>query len=904
MKYRESALLNNRALIKPAACLTLALSGILWQHQVLAGAYELKADGIDPSFFVWCHGDGQPHPGVPFTADTMPTQQGLPKDDFEPWGGVPVLTNWQTGSTSVGFGRNAETAAPSDPNQKYDRYALQLNYWNSIANANTTLPDGTPIPTANRNADAPFGYSTGQLCMTGTLDNNTPDPTKQVAGQFTINYPANAPAARPAEIMWAMNNSTSYPWFGFAPYSNGSTSGGPTSYVSTFKGCSWDGNSCTDGSKIPSGPSVQITKSTDHNVFPEKLADVTSIPTSWTIEFSKFYGSPIPGDNTHSSGAGQKDNTLQAWDAAYDIWFDKTGHTAEGFAPYASDGSARGQNDGLEIMVWLNHNGSYVDGPQVGADGYHVENQTGYIQPTGHIRERVVINGVLYDVWAGRLNNPYFSYRNADPTKSTTKDPNVIIGPTQEPYECPALKTGGLCGVSWNVVSFVATQDPASGRDYRNTTISTDAKVFTDYILGIQDGQWSVVATTDAYTRGLNGGALLCPNTVLIKDPSYGSIGGPVQYRQVDSCLDPNWYLMSVQAGFETWIGGAGLQSDKFSTYVETMPLMAQSGRFNGNFSPWLDSSSPSQAVYTCASGTANLSQQTASFYIEGKDASGKALYYPGVVSQTPTLGPIAGIYAPLTFSSATQQFVASIPALSSMRGNAIVHFRSSCDVDKTTRVYFDSTGKVFYSDGKTPVPNAQVTLQYSTSGTANGPYVNVPDRNVGLSNAILQSDGIIANPMASTVSGAYGWDPVPGWYRVAATAPGCSSVVSGNLQVTATNPLKNINLNLSCAAPPAPPTPSPVTAGVTVQLTDNGTQANPRYCKNLIVTNNNNFPVTWKVQFNLPYPGHIDTAQGGYWNFNYTASGNTITAWGVDWNKTLAAKATSNSIGFCAYKN
>jgi cellulase/cellobiase CelA1 len=56
-------------------------------------------------------------------------------------------------------------------------------------------------------------------------------------------------------------------------------------------------------------------------------------------------------------------------------------------------------------------------------------------------------------------------------------------------------------------------------------------------------------------------------------------------------------------------------------------------------------------------------------------------------------------------------------------------------------------------------------------------------------------------------------------------------------------------------------------------------------------------------VKFDLPYPGYIDPVATGHWNFNFTASGKTITAWGVDWNKTLAAKATSNSIGFCAFK-
>jgi len=65
-------------------------------------------------------------------------------------------------------------------------------------------------------------------------------------------------------------------------------------------------------------------------------------------------------------------------------------------------------------------------------------------------------------------------------------------------------------------------------------------------------------------------------------------------------------------------------------------------------------------------------------------------------------------------------------------------------------------------------------------------------------------------------------------------------------------------------------------------------------YCTNVNVTNPNTTPLNWTV--NLTIAGTVSTT----WNTTWSQSGTTLTAAGVDWNKTLAAGA-STQFGFCA---
>ncbi|HEY5807215.1 MAG TPA: cellulose binding domain-containing protein [Povalibacter sp.] len=529
MKHSDRMLFRKSALLRTAVGVALAVPAV--SIGPVANATTDHSPGSD---IVWCLGDGTPYapiPGFPLATNPFGLLNGKnPADTWDAWMSNPDLVN------PPNFGDKLTTEGPySVPSMVNDVYAVQLNYWNSIHNG-----------AAN---NAPFGHSPGHSCMTfADLGSN-----RESKFAFTITYPASAPKPDPREVAFHAAHPNDYPQF--VPYADGPTAGGPTGYVSAYKGCSWDANSCTMGSKIPKGKdaSGNLTvppRSTDINVFPVKLADINKIPTSWSIDANTNYGNPFV-----------KDKTQHVWDASWDIWFDKTAHTDEGQAPY---GAVRGQNDGLEIMVWMNHNGSYVDAM---TDWYPRENQPGYIQPTGHIRERVYIGGTEYDVWVGRLNNPYFGYETGN-----------IVAPGDIPGNCPGTigQNGGgtTCGVEWNVVSFVATKDNR-GFDHRKNDKSIDAKNFSDYILGVQvprgpnGADWSITAVDNNDGKGLitinPGGTPLRRNTPLqcpasAKDQSLGAATAP--------CLNPNWYLMSIQAGFETWIGGNGLRSKNFTGYV------------------------------------------------------------------------------------------------------------------------------------------------------------------------------------------------------------------------------------------------------------------------------------------------------------------------------------------------
>lgn len=867
---------RRRGLMKPIACLAIALSAMLSQHaSATTGANPY--DEYKP--LIWCNGNSGGNvdayaaiPGFPSTIAPDGAIDGVdvrnPPDTWDEWNVNRNLVNkwpddwtWFQEYTASdadfkahvtplkGFGGTAETLFPAEGmTDDLDRYAIQLNYWNSLA-------EGT-----QPNAGGPYGHSPGQSCI--KFWNRA---GLGLLGRFVITYPAAAPQANDAELAFARANPNSYPWFGFAPYQGGPTTGGPTGYPSTFKGCSWDDNSCTRGSAVPNG---KPTEGTDDNVFPAQLKNISMIPTVWSI--SEVGGVGTDG-KTYGFGMplSTKDNTLHVFDAAYDIWFDKDAQTATGQAPY---GKVRGQNDGLEIMVWMNSNGSYVDTGSVG--NLPAENQPGYAQPAGHIRERAMINGVLYDVWVGRLNNPYFAY-------SKTQDPNAQkIDPTATPDTCPRLKESpaATCGVSWNVVSFVATKD-INGTDQRKTNMNVDAKLFADYILGTGVAPYS---TVDGNTR--SGGVLQCPKSVLINQATL-QWSDPTQTAP---CLDPNWYLMSVQAGFETWIGGNGLQSDNFQVHVERNPAAYQTSLQNANGISLVNWNSPLTVTYNKCSSPSPTTHVTAS--ITGKDDNGNWITVP---SSPLDLGPPNkfGVFS-TTLSNSLQPMV----------GDATIHFVSVCgNVD--TPIHVDPTGKVFYSDGKTPVYGAKMTLLYSTSGTAFGPFASVPNANYQLANPILNSNGNQANPVLSTAIGSYGWSLVPGWYRVKAEMPGCAAVTTAAKQVTSTKGLENVNITLSCAAPkpvaPPPPPPPSGTPGVTVKLTVNGADWQNGYCRNIVLTNTNNYPVTWKAVFNLPYPGNVTQS----WNITYTKSGNTITATGAGWDNVLQPKQTLNSLGFCATK-
>lgn len=128
-----------------------------------------------------------------------------------------------------------------------------------------------------------------------------------------------------------------------------STSGAPGGYPSIYKGCHW--GACTSSSGFP----IQVS-----------ALHTGAVTSSWSTS--------QPGGN--------------AYDVAYDIWFNQTPTT-------------NGQPNGAELMIWLNHNGS--------------------VQPFGsQVASNVSIGGRGYNVWFGNQGWNTISYTMTSPAVSVS----------------------------------------------------------------------------------------------------------------------------------------------------------------------------------------------------------------------------------------------------------------------------------------------------------------------------------------------------------------------------------------------------------------------------------------------------------------------------------------------------
>jgi hypothetical protein len=134
-----------------------------------------------------------------------------------------------------------------------------------------------------------------------------------------------------------------------------STSGAPGGYPSIYQGCHW--GACTSNSGLP-------------------------------IQVSALHTGTVTSDwSTSQPGGGN------AYDVAYDIWFNQTPTT-------------NGQPNGAELMIWLNHNGR--------------------VRPFGsQVASNVSIGGRGYNVWFGNQGWNTISYTMTSPATSVS---NLDIG--------------------------------------------------------------------------------------------------------------------------------------------------------------------------------------------------------------------------------------------------------------------------------------------------------------------------------------------------------------------------------------------------------------------------------------------------------------------------------------------
>jgi hypothetical protein len=124
---------------------------------------------------------------------------------------------------------------------------------------------------------------------------------------------------------------------------NIATNGAPASYVAFVRGCHF--GTCTAGSGLP-----------------KVVSSVASVPSSFAVR---------PAGN--------------AWDAAYDVWFDRAANTTS-------------RNNALEMMIWLGSAG---------------------VQPIGSQVDTATIAGASWQVWYSASSSPpVISYRRSPTTSS------------------------------------------------------------------------------------------------------------------------------------------------------------------------------------------------------------------------------------------------------------------------------------------------------------------------------------------------------------------------------------------------------------------------------------------------------------------------------------------------------
>jgi hypothetical protein len=328
------------------------------------------------------------------------------------------------------------------------------------------------------------------------------------------------------------------------------------------------------------------------------------------------------------------------------------------------------------------------------------------------------------------------------------------------------------------------------------------------------------------------------------------------------NCVYPSWWVTSVQAGFELTQGGKNLKSMNFTSMVNgvTTDRTGSDGRPIVNWSIPFD---VTQAG--CPNG--------------GGSATYSVFMPPGTNPAVQT--------GPMTLNTANNTFKATVTPVYPNHGDAQLQIALTCPDSGTTTTstnfYVDPSGVVTNSNDGEPIQGATVTLYYGSA--QDGPFTAVPN------GSTIMSPSNRRNPDLTGTNGDYGWNVQNNqWYKVRAKKSGCTSPTNPSIPysespaVYVPPAVLDLNIQLNC------PTP----AVKIVDYNDWGTG----YCANVYVTNATGAPWVWTATF------PIDGTIYNIWNATYTASAGQVSLRGIDWNRTLAVGATTQSVGFCANRS
>ncbi|MGI5183344.1 cellulose binding domain-containing protein [Dactylosporangium sp. CA-152071] len=707
------------------------------------------------------------------------------------------------------------------------QYQVATNLWNPAVSGGFTMNYDTAttgFSVTNYTANSYFGTdpNTGPACTNGTdpLDPNcdwagTGDPWVNPNSGVRDQY-ATTGGTAPFVAQQPPNDGVNHTTGTANEFSHQIHA--PAAYPSIISGCHW--GTCSPSGTTPAGAP-----------FPKQTAGVARMDSVWNITVPA-----TPGGN-------------EAWDASYDIWFDSNCRPQP--STCATQGSTLptnpqllnnpGQNDGAEIMIWVNNQG-YVN-----AQPGDAQNPTAYAAHAGKIQPagmpllvdvkipgiRTTVNGVAtdttFDVWGGRVR----SFDN---------------------------------GVRWNVISFVARTkgtglvgDPAvPGTVPANGGF--DSHIFTKYAASLDD--MGIYCSTDP--------------------------GSPITPEQT-ICLEPKWWVTSVQAGFEIWNLP---QTSTLATTRFSVNPVAVSGGINtgGRATPdgtplvhWDDvftinatgCTPATSATWTIVGRNYNTTPPTEGFRLNG------TLTHVGSGNYAATgVGPLRNPAAGYVLHDEAQVIITIV-----CNG---VTFTS------TGNLFIDPSGKVSNTAGS-PISGATVTLYRSATQT--GTYTAVPN-----GSTTIMSPRNRANPSLTNGYGFYRWDVSPGWYKVRVTKAGCTApgssqtfVESPAKQVSANlPPVTNLDLTMYCGEQ------STLPATVVVRPPGVRPVSQGGYCADVYVTNNTGAAKEWFATFAIPAGQHISQT----WNMVLTQQGATAVNAHADpanpWNKILQPGQTTNDVGFC----
>ena len=289
---------------------------------------------------------------------------------------------------------------------------------------------------------------------------------------------------------------------------------------------------------------------------------------------------------------------------------------------------------------------------------------------------------------------------------------------------------------------------------------------------------------------GVNQVAQTCSLVTTSSQGTYSALGVPAGLYEVTVNPPSGSSFFEQSQGPETVVDGDVTEVD----FELAGPLPLPSGTTIGGISTNPDGTPVLNWEETSALTTNGCPDGSATFTVTANNSNtNEQQQVTGSLTETP-LG--------------SGHYVGTIPALYPLHGAGSVAISITCpnpsqDTSFSFGIYIDPSGTVVNTSGN-PIVGATVTLLSGDS--AAGPFFDVPG------GSPIMSPANRNNPDTTSESGSFGWDVVPGYYEVEASAPGCYDPADPT-QTTVSSPvfevpppITNLQLVLACGTSAAPP--------------------------------------------------------------------------------------------------